>query len=60
MTVELSGAGPLRTGPWAALDVAFTPSSTAELTGVPFEITAGDADLSNVMFSGFEGQIFKV
>jgi hypothetical protein len=60
VTVELSGTGPLRTGPWAAHDVAFKPSATAELAGVPFEIKAGDADLSNVMFSGFKGPVFKV
>jgi hypothetical protein len=58
--IELSGTGPLRTGPWAAHDVAFTPSSTAPLEGVPFEISQGDADLSNVMFSGFENPVFKV
>lgn len=60
MTVELSGAGPLRTGPWAAHNVAFTPSMTAALEGVPFEVTRGDADLSNVVFSDFAGPIFKV
>lgn len=63
VTIELSalsGAGPLRTGPWAAHNVAFTPSTTAALEGVPFEIKNGDADLSNVVFSGFEGPVFKV
>lgn len=50
----------MRTGPWAARDVAFTPSSTAPLEGVPFQISRGDASLSNVMFSGFENPVFKV
>lgn len=60
VSIELSGQGPLRTGPWAAHSIAFRPSADAPLSGIPFEIARGDADLSDVMFSNFTGPVLKV
>jgi hypothetical protein len=60
VTIELGGEGPFRTGPWAASNVAFQPSSTQPLVGVPFQTTDGHADMREVSFEGFNGTLFRV
>ena len=60
VVIELSGDGPLRTGPWAASNLAFRPSLTQALTDTPFVVSEGDADLHEVLFTGFNETIFKV
>jgi len=60
VVIELSGDGPLRTGPWAASNLAFRPSPTQNLTSPPFLVSEGDADLREVLFTGFNETIFRV